>query len=59
MTFFGLFVPTLREYPELLYQWDSPFLSDASRFQEAFGPFSVTPFDAAVPATIAWFRTRM
>jgi nucleoside-diphosphate-sugar epimerase len=54
-----LFVPTLREYPELLYQWDTPFVSDASRFQEAFGPFEVTPFDEAIPETIAWFRTHV
>jgi nucleoside-diphosphate-sugar epimerase len=59
VTFYGLFVPTLREYPELLYQWDTPFVSDASRFQEAFGPFEVTPFDEAIPETIAWFRTHV
>lgn len=57
VTFNGLFVPTLREYPELLYQWDSPFISDASRFQEAFGPFAVTPLAEALQATVAWFRT--
>ena len=56
VTFYGIFVPTLREYPELLYQWNSPFVSDASRFQEAFGPFAVTPFEEAIAETVTWFR---
>lgn len=55
-TFFGLFVPILREYPELAYQWNAPFVSDASKFEEGFGPFAVTRLDEALAATVAWFR---
>jgi nucleoside-diphosphate-sugar epimerase len=56
--FAGLFVPVLREFPELWYQWGQPFVLDSSRFQEAFGPFEVTPLDKALGETIAWFRRR-
>ena len=54
----GLFVPLLREFPELWYQWSRPFVMDSARFQEAFGPFAVTPMEQALADTIAWFRQR-
>ena len=57
VTFYGIFVPTFREYPELAYQWDAPFVSDAGKFEEAFGPFALTPLDEALEATVAWYRT--
>lgn len=56
VTFYGIFVPTFREYPELAYQWDAPFVSDAGKFERAFGPFCVTPLDVALAATVAWYR---
>ena len=58
VTFYGLFLPVLREYPELLYQWDGPFVSDAGKFQDAFGPFAVTPLARALEETVAWYRAR-
>jgi hypothetical protein len=39
----GLFNPFLRELGETLYQFERPFVSDASKFQGAFGPFEPTP----------------
>src|SRR5215208_6372262 len=39
----GLFNPLLRELNETLYQFEQPFVSDASKFQAAFGPFAPTP----------------
>jgi nucleoside-diphosphate-sugar epimerase len=57
VTFYGLFVPTLGEYPELAYQWAEPFVSDASRFEAAFGPFTLTPLDEALRETVAWYRS--
>jgi len=56
VTFYGIFVPTFREYPELAYQWDAPFVSDAGRFERAYGPFALTPLDEALEATVAWYR---
>jgi len=55
----GLFMPVLREFPELLYQWDRPFVLDAGKFEAAFGPFAVTPLDEALARTVAWYRARV
>ena len=54
----GLFNPLLRELNETLYQFERPFVSDASKFQAAFGPFEPTPHQAAVSHTVDWFRHR-
>ena len=54
----GLFYPLLRELNETLYQFERPFVSDASKFQAAFGPFEPTPHRAAVSRTVDWFRRR-
>jgi nucleoside-diphosphate-sugar epimerase len=54
----GVFDSRARESTEILYQWERPFLLDASRFQRAFGPFEPTPHRQAVAATVAWFRER-
>jgi nucleoside-diphosphate-sugar epimerase len=53
----GLFNPLLRELNETLYQFERPFISDASKFQAAFGPFEPTPHREAIARTVAWFRT--
>ena len=42
----------------MLYQWERPFVLDASKFQHAFGPFEPTPHPQAVATTVAWFRER-
>jgi nucleoside-diphosphate-sugar epimerase len=54
----GLFNPLLRELNETLYQFERPFVSDASKFQAAFGPFEPTPHTAAISRTVDWFRRR-
>ena len=54
----GLIVPALRELPELKYQYDRPFVSDASKFEAAFGPFAVTPHEDALRTTLEWYRGR-
>jgi nucleoside-diphosphate-sugar epimerase len=52
----GLFNPLVRELSETLYQFERPFVVDASKFQGAFGPFEATPHREAVGRTVAWFR---
>jgi nucleoside-diphosphate-sugar epimerase len=47
-----------RESAEMMYQWEEPFVMDASKFQNAFGPFDPTPHRGAVAPTVAWFRNR-
>jgi nucleoside-diphosphate-sugar epimerase len=54
----GVFDPRARESAEMLYQWERPFVLDASKFQRAFGPFEPTPHQQAVATTVAWFRER-
>ena len=48
--------PLVRELNETLYQFERPFVSDASKFQAAFGPFEHSHPDA-IARTVAWFRT--
>jgi nucleoside-diphosphate-sugar epimerase len=54
----GVFNPLVRELNETLYQFERPFVSDASKFQGAFGPFEPTPHRDAVRPTVDWFRHR-
>jgi nucleoside-diphosphate-sugar epimerase len=51
--------PLHRESRELLpltYQWTKPFEVDDRAFQEAFGPFAVTPLPEAIAVTAAWYE---
>ena len=52
----GLLSPFLRELNETLYQFERAFVSNASRFQGALGPFEPTPHPEAVRRTVDWFR---
>jgi nucleoside-diphosphate-sugar epimerase len=54
----GLFDPRAQESAEMLYQWERPFVLDASKFQRAFGPLEPTPHPQAVTTTVAWFQQR-
>jgi nucleoside-diphosphate-sugar epimerase len=54
----GLFDPRARETTEMLYQWERPFVLDASKFQRAFGPLEPAPHPQAVATTVAWFQER-
>ena len=58
MRLLGLFSPLLREIAELWYEWDRPFVVNATKFQRAFGPFEVTPHQEALRKTVGWFRER-
>lgn len=51
----GVFVPVLREFPEMLYEWQQPFIMDSYKFETTFG-VQPTPLREAVRATVAWCR---
>jgi len=53
----GLFMPFMREVPEMIYQWEQPYVLDDSRFVSTFG-WSATPVDDAVAATAHWASAR-
>lgn len=54
----GLFVPPAREIPDIWYQFDRPFVADASGFEKVFGPARVTPHEEAIARTVRWFKER-
>jgi nucleoside-diphosphate-sugar epimerase len=53
----GLFVPAMRELRETRYQFDRPFVADATRTTDTFG-LTATSWDEAAAATVAWWRGR-
>ena len=48
----GLFSPIMRELPEMLYQFERPFVIDASDTTAVFG-LEATPFEAQIDTTVA------
>jgi nucleoside-diphosphate-sugar epimerase len=52
---FGWVNPVVGEVYEMLYQNDSPYLFDSSKYARAFG-FAGTPYAEGVQATAAWYR---
>jgi nucleoside-diphosphate-sugar epimerase len=54
----GVFSPFIREFRETLYQFEKPFVSDASKYQRAFGQFKPTAHEEAIAHSVAWFRRR-
>jgi len=51
----GVVAPVLREFAEVGYQFDRPFVVDSSAFETTFG-IRPTPVDEALSATIEWWR---
>lgn len=55
LTLAALRNPTLKAVREQLYQHQSPWVVDSSKFEEAFG-WAATPLPDAIGATVAWYR---
>jgi hypothetical protein len=51
----GFVQPLVGEIYEMLYQYDSPYLFDSSKYAAAFG-FSGTPYPEAIRLTADFFR---
>lgn len=51
----GIFSPLVRELPEMMYEYDRPFVVDSTKFQTAFDVVP-TGFDAAVEETLSAWR---
>ena len=47
----GLFMPLMREMPEMMYQYDRDYFFDSSKFRQRFG-FNATSYENGVKATI-------
>ena len=39
----GMFVPVMREFPEMLYQYEQDYIFDSSKFEKRFGVFTTSP----------------
>ncbi|MFF7727024.1 NAD-dependent epimerase/dehydratase family protein [Streptomyces sp. NPDC008001] len=51
----SVFSPMIRELKEIRYQFDRPFVIDASAYEAAFA-VRATPVDEQVEATVNWWR---
>jgi hypothetical protein len=54
----GLFNPVLRELGEMLYEFNAPYLIDASKYLGAFGG-TPTPYREGLRRTVAWYREHL
>jgi len=39
----GLFIPIMKEFPEMLYQYEQDYIFDSSKFEKRFGMKAITP----------------
>lgn len=51
----GLVIPELREMDELWYEFEKPFVADATEFERTFG-LTATSLDEAVHSTVSSYR---
>ena len=50
----GLFNPIVREFPEIYYEFDEPFVLDHLKFEQAFANHA-TPLREAIRTTLNWY----
>lgn len=53
----GLFVPTIRETVEMMYEFEKPYVVDSSKFERTFG-VKATPTEEAIRRTLEHYRHR-
>lgn len=41
----GVFIPIMKEFPEMLYQYEQDYIFDSTKFENRFGIFATTPKD--------------
>lgn len=58
LTLGGLFNPSLKALKEVLYQFEKPWIIDASLTEQTFG-LAATPLAEGAAATVAWWRQRL
>lgn len=56
MKLVGLFNKLAREYYEMLYQFEQPFLVDHSRYSLEYTP-RITPIEKGISETIKWYQS--
>ena len=53
----GVFDPTMRELPEVMYQSEQPFVVDHGKYERAFG-INTTPHREGIRKTLDWYRQK-
>ncbi|MCJ7465871.1 MAG: NAD-dependent dehydratase, partial [Maribacter sp.] len=48
----GVFVPVIREMPEMMYQYDRDYVFDSQKFEKRFG-FKPMPYDEGIREVVA------
>ena len=54
----GLFIPVMKEFPEMMYQYDQDYIFDSSKFEKQFGYMVTSPADG-VKAMVENLRLEM
>lgn len=54
----GAVLPSMRELPEMMYQFQAPFVMDSTASERLLG-LSPTPLEAAARATVEWWREQV
>ena len=52
----GFFVPEAKEFFEMMYEFEQPFIVDLSKFERTFG-MKATPIREAIQETVAWYKS--
>jgi nucleoside-diphosphate-sugar epimerase len=53
MKILGIFIPVMKEFPEMMYQYDRDYFFDSSKFEKRF-KFKTTTYQEGVRATVAY-----
>jgi len=56
MSIGGLFIPEAKESVDMMYEFETPFVIDSSKFEQTFG-MQATPIREAIRETVAWYRS--
>jgi nucleoside-diphosphate-sugar epimerase len=56
MSIGGLFIPEAKETVEMMYEFETPFIIDSSKFEKTFG-MKATPMREAIRETVAWYSS--
>lgn len=54
----GIFVPIMREFPEMLYQYEQDYIFDSSKFEKRFGLFA-TPAEEGIKRLVDSLKKRL
>ncbi len=55
LTFIGLFDPIVREFKEMLYQFENEFVVSDTKYREKYG-IHATPLQDGISETLDWFK---